>query len=58
VIVDGSPMTNLHELTTMKEYKLDLKLFVMNSDGYVSMHNNQRDFFNGHYVGADASGGV
>jgi acetolactate synthase-1/2/3 large subunit len=51
-------MTNLHELTTMKEYKLDLKLFVMNSDGYVSMHNNQRDFFNGHYVGADASGGV
>lgn len=55
---DGSLMTNLHELATMKEYKLDVKLFVINNNGYVSMRNTQRDFCNGHYVGADASSGV
>lgn len=55
---DGSLMTNLHELATMKEYALDVKLFVINNDGYVSMRNTQRDFCNGHYVGADAGSGV
>lgn len=55
---DDSLMTNLHEFATMKEYKLDVKLFVINNDGYVSMRNIQRDFCNGHYVGADAASGV
>jgi acetolactate synthase-1/2/3 large subunit len=55
---DGSLMTNLHELATMKEYALDVKLFVVNNDGYVSMRNTQRDFCNAHYVGADAASGV
>lgn len=55
---DGSLMTNLHELATMKAYSLDVKLFVVNNDGYVSMRNTQRDFCNGHYVGADAASGV
>jgi acetolactate synthase-1/2/3 large subunit len=55
---DGSLMTNLHELATMKEYMLDIKLFVINNDGYVSMRNTQRDFCNGHYVGADTASGV
>lgn len=55
---DGSLMTNLHELATMKEYGLDVKLFVINNDGYVSMRNTQRDFCNGHFVGADTTSGV
>jgi len=55
---DGSLMTNLHELATMKEFRLNVKLFVVNNDGYVSMRNTQRDFCAGHYVGADADSGV
>ena len=55
---DGSLMTNLHELATMKEYNLEVKLFVINNDGYVSMRNTQRDFCDGHYVGADSASGV
>jgi acetolactate synthase-1/2/3 large subunit len=55
---DGSVMINLHELATMKEYNFELKLFVINNDGYVSMPNTQRDFCNGHYLGADAASGV
>jgi len=55
---DGSLMTNVHELATMRKNNLNVKLFVINNDGYVSMRNTQRDFFGGHYVGADGSSGV
>jgi acetolactate synthase-1/2/3 large subunit len=55
---DGSLMTNVHELATMRQYNLNVKLFVINNDGYVSMRNTQRDFCGGHYVGADGSSGV
>lgn len=55
---DGSLMTNVHELATMSHYRLNVKLFVINNDGYVSMRNTQRDFCGGHYVGADRESGV
>jgi acetolactate synthase-1/2/3 large subunit len=55
---DGSLMTNVHELATMNQYRLNVKLFVINNDGYVSMRNTQRDFCGGHYVGADRASGV
>lgn len=55
---DGSLMTNVHELATMRQHGLNLKLFVVNNDGYVSMRNTQREFFGGLLIGADASSGV
>ena len=55
---DGSLMTNVHELATMRKNNLNVKLFVINNDGYVSMRNTQRDFCGGHYVGADRFSGV
>lgn len=55
---DGSLMTNVHELATTSHYRLNVKLFVINNDGYVSMRNTQRDFCGGHYVGADRHSGV
>jgi acetolactate synthase-1/2/3 large subunit len=51
-------MTNVHELATMRQNNLNVKLFVINNDGYVSMRNTQRDFCAGHYVGADRDSGV
>ncbi|NRR32677.1 thiamine pyrophosphate-binding protein [Oxalobacteraceae bacterium] len=55
---DGSLMTNVHDLATMRHYNLNLKLFVVNNDGYVSMRNTQREFFGGLLIGADSSSGV
>jgi acetolactate synthase-1/2/3 large subunit len=55
---DGSLMTNVHELATLRQNNLNVKLFVINNDGYVSMRNTQRDFCGGHYVGADQYSGV
>jgi acetolactate synthase-1/2/3 large subunit len=55
---DGSLMTNIHDLAVTKHHNLNVKLFVMNNDGYLSIRNTQRDFFNGLLVGTDPSSGV
>jgi acetolactate synthase-1/2/3 large subunit len=55
---DGSLMTNIHDLATTSFYKLNVKLFLLNNDGYLSIRNTQRDFFNGMYVGTGPDSGV
>jgi len=55
---DGSLMTNLHELATMSKNHLNVKLFVMNNGGYVSMRNTQNEYCEGRLVGADSTSGV
>ncbi len=55
---DGSLMTNIHDLAVTSHYKLNVKIFVLNNDGYLSIRNTQRDFFNGMFVGTDAESGV
>lgn len=46
-------MSNVHDLATMRMYGRNVKLFVVNNDGYVSMRNTQREFFGGLLIGAD-----
>ncbi|AIQ55088.1 hypothetical protein R70331_28785 [Paenibacillus sp. FSL R7-0331] len=55
---DGSLQTNIQELQTMRHNNLNVKLFVINNDGYVSIRNTQDNFFAGHYVGSDGTSGV
>lgn len=55
---DGSLMTNIHELAVIKKNALNIKLFVLNNDGYLSIRKTQRDFFNGMYVGTGPESGV
>lgn len=55
---DGSLMTNIHDLAVTSHYKLNVKIFVLNNDGYLSIRNTQRDFFNGIFVGTDPDSGV
>jgi acetolactate synthase-1/2/3 large subunit len=55
---DGSLMTNIHDLAVTSHYKLNVKIFVLNNDGYLSIRNTQRDFFNGMFVGTDPDSGV
>jgi acetolactate synthase-1/2/3 large subunit len=44
---DGSLELNIQELKTISHYKLNIKLFVINNGGYVSMHNWADTFFKG-----------
>lgn len=55
---DGSIMMNLQELATVAHYKLPLKIFVLNNEGYVSIRQTQENFFQGRYVACDAGSGV
>jgi acetolactate synthase I/II/III large subunit len=55
---DGSLMTNLHELATVSYHELNMKIFIINNNGYVSMRNTQQAFFSGELVASDESSGV
>jgi acetolactate synthase-1/2/3 large subunit len=48
---DGSFQMNLQELLTIKALNLNLKIFIINNNGYASIRNTQRNYFNGRYVG-------
>lgn len=55
---DGSIMMNLQELQTMKHYNLPIKLFVLNNNGYISIQQTQRNFFDGRYTACTTDSGV
>lgn len=55
---DGSIQLNLQELLTIKQYKLDIKVFVINNQGYESIRSTQRNYFESRFVGSDPATGV
>ncbi len=55
---DGSIMMNIQELETIKHNKLPIKIFILNNNGYVSIRQTQKNFFNGHMTGAGVESGV
>lgn len=55
---EGSFMQNLQELEVLKHHNLNVKLFVVNNNGYFSIHQTQKKFFNGNFVGEGKSSGL
>ncbi|HLO69112.1 MAG TPA: thiamine pyrophosphate-binding protein [Holophaga sp.] len=55
---DGSIQLNIQELLTIRHYRLPVKIFVFNNEGYSSIRATQNAFFEGFYVGAEAGSGV
>lgn len=55
---DGSFQMNIQELQTVVHYKLPLKLFVWNNNGYLSIRATQRKFFDGRAIGTDKDSGI
>ncbi len=55
---DGSLMMNLQELQTVRHYKLPIKLFILNNEGYISIKQTQDAFFEGRYVASGKESGV
>ncbi len=55
---DGSLQMNIQEFQTLVHYKLPVKLFVLNNDGYLSIRATQRKFFNKRFIGTDSTSGV
>jgi acetolactate synthase-1/2/3 large subunit len=54
---DGGLQLNIHELQTMVHYKMPVKLFVFNNQGYLSIKHTMKRFF-GKYVACDPLSGV
>jgi acetolactate synthase-1/2/3 large subunit len=55
---DGSLMMNLQELATLKAQNLPVKLFIIDNQGYASIRNTQRNYFQGRFVGIGADSGL
>jgi len=55
---DGSIMMNLQELQTIVTNNLPIKIFVINNNGYSSIRQTQRNFFDGRMTGSDENSGV
>lgn len=55
---DGSIMMNLQELSTVVHNKLNIKIFVINNNGYLSIRQTQRNLFNPPFIGIDGDSGV
>ena len=55
---DGSIELNVQELKTISHYKLNIKTFVINNGGYVSMKKWQDNFFRGNLLDTEELTGV
>ncbi len=55
---DGSIMMHLQELQTIVYNKLPIKLFIINNNGYSSIRQTQRNFFDGRMTGSGVDSGV
>lgn len=55
---DGSIQMNIQELQTLVTYKMPLKIFVLENEGYLAIKTTQKSFFGGHFTGSNPESGV
>jgi acetolactate synthase-1/2/3 large subunit len=58
IVGDGSFMSNLQELATIREHGLPIKIVVLNNSGYLSIKNTQSKFYEGRVHGTSPETGV
>ncbi len=55
---DGGIQMNIQELQTLKRIGLPIKMFVLNNDGYGSIHGMQKNRFDGNFVACGPTSGL
>ena len=55
---DGSLMMNIQELATVVHNKLNIKLIILNNNGYHSIRQTQTNLFKPPFIGIDATSGL
>lgn len=55
---DGSLQMNIQELQTLLTYKMPLKIFVLENEGYLAIKTTQKAFFGGKFTGSNPTSGV
>ncbi len=55
---DGTIQFNVQELNTISYNRLPIKIFIQNNQGYASIRTTQESYFDGNFIGSDASSGI
>lgn len=55
---DGGWQLNTQELETIRRFELNIKFFVLNNNGYASIRNMQKNYFNGRLIGCTPESGL
>jgi acetolactate synthase I/II/III large subunit len=55
---DGGFQMNTQELEVIRRLNLSVKIFVLNNNGYGSIRNSQRNYFDSHFVASDPTSGL
>lgn len=55
---DGSVMMNIQELATIAHNKLNVKIIILNNNGYHSIRQTQRNLFKPPFIGIDSDSGL
>lgn len=55
---DGSFNTNLQELSVIRNHNLPITIFVLDNNGYLSIKNTQKKFFENRVYGVSPSSGI
>ena len=55
---DGSFQQNIQELQTVVHYRLPLKIFILNNEGYLSVRFTQGRYFDKRFIGESSISGV
>jgi acetolactate synthase-1/2/3 large subunit len=55
---DGGWQLNTQELETIRRFDLNIKFFVLNNNGYASIKNMQRNYFEGRFIGSHPESGL
>ena len=55
---DGSLMMCLHELAVVKRYRLRIRIFIMNNNGYSMIQQTQDQWLESQYIASSYDGGL
>lgn len=55
---DGSFMSNMQELATIRQHNLNIKIVVLNNEGYLSIKNTQEKYYGGRVWGTSSKTGL
>jgi acetolactate synthase-1/2/3 large subunit len=55
---DGGLQMNIQELQTINHYKIPIKIFLLNNNGYLAISLMQDNLFEGKYIGSNPQSGV
>lgn len=55
---DGSIMMNVQELATVAHNRLDIKIIILNNNGYHSIRQTQTNLFKPPFIGIDSDSGI